>query len=223
MPLLSPSILNGNFLALGEDIKMLNSSKCDWIHLDIMDGNFVPNISFGFPIIEKIKSIAEKPLDVHLMINDPDRYLSDFRKAGADILTVHFETCVHLNRTVSKIRELGMKPSVCLNPHTPVSVLEEILPELFMVLIMSVNPGFGAQKFIETSHEKVAKLRAMIDKRGLDTLIELDGGVGPGNIRSLAKSGVDVFVAGNAIFSSDNPMAMIELLITEAGKGVHVI
>jgi ribulose-phosphate 3-epimerase len=217
MPLLSPSILNGNFLALGEDIKMLNESKCDWIHLDIMDGNFVPNISFGFPVIEKIKTIAEKPLDVHLMIVNPDRYLSEFRDAGADILTVHFETCMHLNRTISKIRELGMKPSVCLNPHTPVSVLEEILPELDMVLIMSVNPGFGAQKFIESSFEKVGKLREMIYKRGLDTLIELDGGVGPGNIRSLTKAGVDVFVAGNAIFSASDPLAMIDQLLEEAG------
>ena len=218
MPLISPSILTGNFLSLGKDIEMLNKSECDWIHLDIMDGNFVPNLSFGFPVIRQIKSAASKPLDVHLMILDPDRYLEEFRDAGADILTVHYETCPHLNRTVNKIRELGMKPAVCLNPHSPVSLLEEILPELYMVLIMSVNPGFGGQKFIESSITKIHKLRNMIDKAGLDTLIEIDGGVGMSNIKALTKAGVDVFVIGNSIFSAEDPAGMIVRLREEVGS-----
>lgn len=218
MPLISPSILTGNFLSLGKDIEMLNKSECDWIHLDIMDGNFVPNLTFGFPVIRQIKSAAVKPLDVHLMIMDPDRYLEEFRDAGADILTVHYETCTHLNRTVNKIRELGMKPAVCLNPHSPVSLLEEILPELYMVLIMSVNPGFGGQKFIESSITKIHKLRNMIDKAGLDTLIEIDGGVGMGNINALTKAGVDVFVIGNSIFSAEDPVEMIVRLREEGGS-----
>ena len=218
MPLISPSILTGNFLSLGKDIEMLNKSECDWIHLDIMDGNFVPNLSFGFPVIRQIKSAASKPLDVHLMILDPDRYLEEFRDAGADILTVHYETCPHLNRTVNKIRELGMKPAVCLNPHSPVSLLEEILPELYMVLIMSVNPGFGGQKFIESSITKIHKLRNMIDKAGLDTLIEIDGGVGMSNIKTLTKAGVDVFVIGNSIFSAEDPAGMIVRLREEVGS-----
>lgn len=220
MPLISPSILTGNFLSLGKEVDMLNKSKCDWIHLDIMDGNFVPNLTFGFPVIKQIKSVAEKPLDVHLMILDPDRYIAEFRDSGADILTVHYEVCVHLNRTISAIKDLGMKPAVSLNPHTPVSVLEEILPELYMVLLMTVNPGFGAQKFIESSFGKIRKLRKMIDSAGYETLIEIDGGVGTGNIRALTEAGVDVFVVGNTVFAADDPAGMIEKLYKEAGDQV---
>ena len=197
---------------------MLNNSSCDWIHLDVMDGNFVPNLTFGFPVIKKIKEVAGKPLDTHLMIVEPDRYLETFRDSGADILTVHYEACLHLNRTVNRIKELGMKAAVSLNPHTPVSVLEEILPELYMVLLMTVNPGFGAQKFIDTSYGKIKKLRSMIDSRGLETLIEIDGGVGLGNIRSLTEAGVDVFVIGNTIFASEDPVDMIVKLYIEAGE-----
>jgi len=212
MPLIAPSILTANFLRLGEEIEMLNQSEADYIHLDIMDGNFVPNISFGFPVIERIRQISQKPLDVHLMIENPDRYLEEFRNAGADILTVHLETCPHLHRTVQQIKNLGMKASVCVNPHTPVSLLEEILPELYMVLIMTVNPGFGAQKFIETSYEKIRKLKSMIVARQLPVLIEADGGVNTTNIKSLMEAGVDVFVVGNAVFSSANPLETIKNL-----------
>ena len=212
MPLISPSILTGNFLSLGKDIEMLNSSSCDWIHLDIMDGNYVPNLTFGFPVIQQIKSIAKKPLDVHLMIVEPDRYLERFRDSGADILTVHYEACLHLNRTVNAIRDLGMKPAVSLNPHTPVSVLDEILPELYMVLLMTVNPGFVAQKFIDSSYDKIRKLKRMITENNLNTLIEIDGGVCLENIKSLTHAGVDVFVIGNTIFAADEPVKMIERL-----------
>ena len=197
---------------------MLNRSNCNWIHLDIMDGNYVPNLTFGFPVIKQIKTVATKPLDTHLMIVEPDRYLETFRDAGADILTVHYEACLHLNRTVNKIKDLGMKAAVSLNPHTPVSVLEEILPEVYMVLLMTVNPGFGAQKFIDSSYDKIRKLRSMIDSRGLETLIEIDGGVGLGNIRSLTEAGVDVFVIGNTIFAAEDPVDMIVKLHEEAGK-----
>lgn len=218
MPLISPSILTGNFLSLGKDIEMLNNSACDWIHLDIMDGRYVPNLTFGFPVISQIKSVAQKPLDVHLMIVEPDRYLERFRDAGADILTVHYEACLHLNRTINNIKELGMKAAVSLNPHTPVSVLEEILPDLFMVLIMSVNPGFGAQEFIPGSFEKIARLRKMIDSRKLDCLIEVDGGVTKANIKALTDAGVDVFVIGNTIFAAEDPAKMIDDLKELTGK-----
>jgi ribulose-phosphate 3-epimerase len=207
---ISPSILISDFLRLGKQIEMLNNSEADFIHLDIMDGVFVPNISFGFPIIEKIKSVAEKPLDVHLMIIEPERYLERFRDAGANILSVHYEASVHLHRTIQNIKELGMKASVVLNPHTPVSVLEEILPELYMVLLMTVNPGFGGQKFISGSFEKIRKLKTMIDSKKLDTLIEVDGGVDLDNCEKLQESGVDVFVVGNTVFSSENPAKTIK-------------
>lgn len=197
---------------------MLNNSSCDWIHLDIMDGKYVPNLTFGFPIISQIKSAAKKPLDVHLMIVEPERYLEKFRDAGADILTVHYEACLHLNRTINNIKELGMKAAVSLNPHTPVSVLEEILPELEMVLIMSVNPGFGGQKFISSSYEKIRKLRKMTDSLNPDCLIEIDGGVTLDNIKALTDAGVDVFVIGNTIFAAKDPMEMIDKLKMEAEK-----
>jgi len=207
--LVSPSILNADFGNLDREIKMLNSSFADWIHLDIMDGVFVPNISFGFPVIGKIKKTAQKPLDVHLMIIEPDRYLSNFRNAGADILTVHYEGCVHLQRTVTEIRTLGMKAGVALNPHTPVSLLKNILPYIDMVLIMTVNPGYGGQSFIMDCYNKIVELRKMIDRAGHSVLIQVDGGVDTKNAPKLIKAGVDVLVAGNTIFSSDEPVETI--------------
>jgi ribulose-phosphate 3-epimerase len=210
--LISPSILTANFGKLEKEIRMLNESKADWIHLDIMDGVFVPNISFGFPVVECIKKIAKKPLDVHLMIVDPDRYLSHFRDAGVDILNVHFEACTHLHRTVSEIRKLGMKAAVTLNPHTPVALLKNTLPYVDMVLIMTVNPGYGGQTFVMESYKKIAELKNMIDAGDYDVLIEVDGGVDLKNAPELIASGVDVLVAGNTVFSSDDPIGTIEKL-----------
>lgn len=207
--LIAPSILTADFLHLESEIEMLNSSDADLLHLDIMDGVFVPNLTFGFPIIRQIKSIAKKPLDVHLMIVDADRYLEEYRDAGADWLTVHYEACTHLHRTIHRIKELGMKPAVSLNPHTDVSLLENILPDLNMVLVMTVNPGFGGQKFIENSYTKIRKLKKMITDAGADTLIQVDGGVNEENMGDLIHAGVDVFVVGNTIFSANNPTAMI--------------
>ena len=208
----SPSILTANFGCLEKDILMLNSSQADWIHLDIMDGVFVPNISFGFPVMEYIKKIAKKPLDVHLMIVEPDRYLSHFRDAGAGILNVHYEACTHLHRTVSEIRKLGMKAAVTLNPHTPVSLLKNILPYIDMVLIMTVNPGFGGQTFIMESYNKIAELKNMIDSGSYDVLIEVDGGVDLKNASELIATGVDVLVAGNTVFGSADPIGTIAKL-----------
>ena len=210
--LVSPSILTADFGNLEKEIRMLNSSLADWIHLDVMDGVYVPNISFGFPIIAKVKQISEKPLDVHLMIVDPDRYLSDFRHAGADSLTVHYEACTHLQRTVTEIRTLGMKAGVALNPHTPVAMLKNILPYIDMVLIMTVNPGYGGQSFIMDSYNKIIELRKMIDRAGHGVMIEVDGGIDTKNAAKLVKSGVDVLVAGNIVFSSDDPAGTIERL-----------
>jgi ribulose-phosphate 3-epimerase len=204
--LISPSILTADFLHLESEIEMVNNSEADLLHLDIMDGVFVPNLTFGFPVIRQIKSVSKKPLDVHLMVIDPDRYLEAYRDAGADWLTVHYETCTHLHRTIQRIKELGMKPAVSLNPHTDVSLLEPILPELNMVLIMTVNPGFGGQKFIEGSWDKIRKLKKMIRDAGTETLIQVDGGVTEENIGALIKAGVDVFVVGNTIFSAEDPL-----------------
>ena len=212
MPQIAPSVLTANFLRLEEEIEMLNQSDADMIHLDIMDGHFVPNLTFGFPVIKQIKSIAKKPLDTHLMITNPDLYLEEYRDAGSDMLTVHYEACAHLHRTIQRIKDLGMKAAVSLNPHTPVNLLHEIIGELDMVLIMTVNPGFGGQKFIEHSFEKVAKLKKIIVDRSLKTKIQVDGGINAQNIRPLADAGVDVFVVGNAIFSSENPLEMIRIL-----------
>lgn len=212
MPLIAPSILTADFLRLGEEIEMINKSEADYIHLDIMDGQFVPNLTFGFPVIASIKSIARKPLDVHLMMVQPERYLVEFRESGADLLTVHYEACVHLHRTIQKIKELGMKAAVSLNPHTPVQHLESILPELDMVLIMTVNPGFGGQKFIEESFQRIRILKKMISDAGLATLIQVDGGVNLNNIGPLTQAGVDVFVVGNTVFSSPNPVETIRKL-----------
>lgn len=210
--LLSPSLLAADFLNLGKDVRMVNRSLADWIHCDIMDGLFVPNISFGLPVLEHIRRIAEKPLDVHLMIMDPDRYLSRFRDAGANILTVQYEACTHLHRTVTEIRGLGMKAGVAINPHTPVSLLKNILPSLDMVLIMTVNPGFGGQTFIGESYSKIRELSEMISRGGFDVLIQVDGGVDTTNARSLVDAGVNVLVAGNAVFSSPDPEATISNL-----------
>jgi ribulose-phosphate 3-epimerase len=208
----SPSILTADFGNLEKEIRMLNKSEADWIHLDIMDGLFVPNISFGFPVIERIKKISEKPLDVHLMIVEPDKYLVNFRDAGADILNVHYEACTHLNRTVNEIRKLGMKPAVTINPHTPVSLLKNILPYIDMVLIMTVNPGYGGQTFIMESYRKIAELKNMIEEDAYSVLIEVDGGVDLKNAPELIATGVDVLVVGNTVFSSKDPAGTISRL-----------
>lgn len=207
--LIAPSILSADFANLQSDIEMINQSEADWFHVDVMDGVFVPNISFGFPVITAIKHHAKKPLDVHLMIVDPDRYLQQFKEAGAAILTVHYEACTHLHRTVAAIHELGMKAGVAINPHTPISVLEDILPQIDLVCIMSVNPGFGGQKFIENTYQKITKLRTLANQLNTEVLIEIDGGVGHQNALALIKAGADVLVAGNAVFGAQNPMEMI--------------
>jgi ribulose-phosphate 3-epimerase len=210
--LVSPSLLAADFGNLQKEVLMLNKSQADWIHLDIMDGLFVPNISFGFPVIEFVRKAAEKPLDVHLMIVDPDRYLSRFREAGASILTVQYEACTHLHRTLSEIRKLGMKAGVALNPHTPVTHLKNILPSVDMVLVMTVNPGFGGQTFIMESYNKIAELKSMIDSGGFNILIEVDGGIDTSNASKLISAGVNVLVAGNSVFSSSNPTETIHKL-----------
>lgn len=208
--LIAPSFLSANFLNLSADIEMINNSKADYFHLDIMDGVFVPNISFGFPIISAIKKQAKLPLDVHLMIVEPDKYIEQFAKAGADLLTVHYEACKHLHRTIQQIKEFGMKAGVSLNPHTNVSFLENIIDDLDLVLLMSVNPGFGGQKFIANTYNKIHQLRKLIDDRNLQTLIEVDGGVNIENSKELFSAGVDILVAGSSVFNSANPIKTIE-------------
>jgi len=210
--LISPSLLAADFGNLEKEVLMINRSQADWLHLDIMDGVFVPNISFGFPVIEHIKKIASKPLDVHLMIIDPDRFLSRFRDAGANILTVQYEACIHLQRTVTEIRNMGMKAGVAINPHTPVSLLKNTLPFIDMVLIMTVNPGFGGQSFIPESYNKIKELRETIDKNGYKVMIEVDGGIDTKNAVKLIESGVNVLVAGNAVFGSKDPVDTIRKL-----------
>lgn len=210
--LVAPSMLSADFGNLSKDIEMVNSSQADWFHLDIMDGVFVPNISFGFPVIKEVKKLAKKPLDVHLMIVDPDRYLERFKEHGADVLTVHYEACTHLHRTLNQIRALGMKSGVSINPHTSVELLDDILEDADLVLIMSVNPGFGGQKFIKNSLKKISRLKEMIVAKGCNTLIEVDGGVDTSNAATLYSAGADVLVAGNAVFGAANPKEVIEKL-----------
>ncbi|MCX6273023.1 MAG: ribulose-phosphate 3-epimerase [Bacteroidetes bacterium] len=216
--LIAPSILSANFNNLKDDIEMINQSDADLFHLDVMDGMFVPNISFGFPVIRAISKLAEKPLDVHLMIVDPDRYLDRFVEAGANLISVHFEACIHLHRTIQFLKSLNVKSGVALNPHTPVHLLEDILKDLDFVLIMSVNPGYGGQKFIDHSLNKIEKLREMILEQGLPTLIEVDGGVDLNNAASLKSAGADILVAGNTVFGSVNPLNTIALLKRQADQ-----
>ncbi|MBR6063119.1 MAG: ribulose-phosphate 3-epimerase [Bacteroidales bacterium] len=211
-PLISPSMLSADFCHLAKDIQMVNESEADWFHLDIMDGVFVPNISYGMPLVKAIRSMAEKPLDVHLMIVQPERYVERFKEMGADILTVHWEACTHLHRTIYQIKNADMLAGVALNPHTPVAGLEDVINDVDMVLIMSVNPGFGGQRFIERSLHRIAELKAMIKRNKSECLIEVDGGVDLSNAQALVDAGADVLVAGNAIFSKENPTEIISRL-----------
>ena len=211
--ILAPSILSADFANLGRDIEMLQRSEAQWIHCDVMDGVFVPNISFGFPVIKAVSKLTDKPLDVHLMIENPQNYVGMVRDCGAYMMNVHQEVCPHLDRTVQSIKEAGMKAAVTLNPSTPVSTLIDIIKEVDMVLLMSVNPGFGGQKFIENSYAKIARLRAMIQETGSKALIEVDGGVGLNNAAKLAEAGVDVLVAGSAVFNAPNPEEVISRLV----------
>lgn len=217
MALIAPSILSANFLNLERDIEMIENSEADWFHLDVMDGRFVPNITFGMPVIAAMKTKATKTFDVHLMIVEPEKYIEGFAKAGADVLTVHYEASIHLHRSLQMIKANGMKAGVALNPHTPVSVLEDVIEDLDLALIMSVNPGFGGQKFIERTHQKIKDLRKMITERGANTLIEIDGGVTVENAGLLIDAGADVLVAGNTVFSSSDPVATIKKLKSVRG------
>jgi ribulose-phosphate 3-epimerase len=209
MYLIAPSVLAADFTRLGEEMSMINRSAADWLHVDVMDGRFVPNISFGQNIIKQIKSVCEKPLDVHLMIVEPEKYINEFRDAGADVITVHYEACPHLHRTLQQIKATGAKAGVALNPHTPVSVLDDILEDCDLVCLMSVNPGFGGQKFIYQTLNKTRQLRERIVERNLHTYIEIDGGVGLQNAEALLQAGADVLVAGSAVFAAKDPVATI--------------
>ncbi|MDN4754567.1 ribulose-phosphate 3-epimerase [Porphyromonadaceae bacterium W3.11] len=211
--IISPSVLSADFLNLGRDIEMLNHSDAEWIHLDIMDGRFVPNISFGLPIVSAVNKVTDKVLDVHLMIEEPEKYINAFRDAGADVLTLHYEATRHLHRAMQQVRDAGMKAGVVLNPHTPVELLRDILPYLDMVLLMSVNPGFGGQKFIPQIISKTERLRKMIDDGGYDVLIEVDGGVNDETAPKLFAAGADVLVAGSYVFGASDPKVAIQNLL----------
>jgi len=212
MHLVAPSVLSANFAKLESDIEMINNSAADWFHVDIMDGVFVPNISFGFPIMKVLQKLAKKPLDVHLMIVDPDRYVDAFKDAGAGVLTVHVEACTHLHRSIENIKNKGMKAGVALNPHSNVSLLEDVIGDIDLICMMSVNPGFGGQKFIENTYEKIKKLKHLIAAKNADTLIEIDGGVDINNYQKLIEYGANVLVAGNAVFGSGDPAGTISKL-----------
>lgn len=209
MALIAPSLLAADFLNLERDCKIVNESAADWFHLDVMDGLFVPNISFGLPVIEAINRVATKTLDVHLMIEKPERYIKDFKAAGADVLTVHYEASTHLHRSLQAIKDEGMKAGVALNPHTPVDLLKDVIQDIDLVCLMSVNPGFGGQKFIERTYEKIRALKAMINAVGSETLIEIDGGVNNDNAPKLIEAGADVLVAGSFVFRSEDPKTTI--------------
>ena len=209
---IAPSVLAADFANIQRDVEMINNSEADWFHIDIMDGVFVPNISFGFPVMEAIKKHAKKPLDVHLMIVDPDRYITTFKKAGADVLTVHYEACDHLHRTIQAIKAEGMKAGVALNPHTPIHLLKDVIADLDLVCIMSVNPGFGGQSFIRNTFNKVQELKALIVESESNALIEIDGGVGTDNAKLLVECGADVLVAGSSIFKAENPSEAVAQL-----------
>ncbi len=210
--ILAPSILSADLANLQSEIEMINDSNADWIHFDVMDGVFVPNISFGMPVCEAVNKYAKKPIDVHLMIENPDKYLKDFQKAGAHNITVHYEACVHLHRTIQQIKDLGCKASVAINPHTPVHLLEDILQDLDMILVMSVNPGYSGQSFITHTYQKVSALKALIQQKGAKTLIEVDGGVNNKNAPELLKAGTDVLVSASYIFGASDPKATIQQL-----------
>ena len=212
MAIISPSVLACDFANIQSEVEMINNSNADWFHIDIMDGVFVPNISFGFPVMKAIAKHATKPLDVHLMIVNPDNYIEDCKNAGAEWVTVHYEACPHLHRTIQLIKSHGIKAGVALNPHTPISVLEEIITDLDLVLIMSVNPGFGGQSFIEGAIPKVTKLKQLITEKGASTLIEIDGGVNDKTGKQLLEAGADALVAGSYVFKSENPTATIDIL-----------
>ena len=210
--LIAPSILSSDFGKIYESIELINRSEADWIHCDVMDGRFVPNITFGFPVLSAVKRVAQKPLDVHLMIVKPEKYLVDFKKAGADILTVHIEVSSHLHRTINGIRDLGMSPGVAINPHTSIELLNEIISDIDLVCLMSVNPGFGGQKFIENTYSKIERLKNLIISKNSKAKIEIDGGVDFNNVSKLIKAGADVLVAGNTVFGAKNPEEAISKL-----------
>lgn len=212
MPIIAPSLLASNFLRLEDECKMINESEADWFHLDVMDGRFVPNISFGLPVIEQISKVAKKPCDVHLMILEPERYAEAFKKAGADHLTVHIETCVHLHRNIQQIKSLGMKAGVAVNPHTPISSLQDIIGDIDIVLLMSVNPGFGGQSFIPHTLTKIRELRRIIDDNKLDVKIGIDGGVTIENAKEILAAGAHTLIAGSTVFASKNPKQTIAQL-----------
>ena len=217
MAIIAPSILSANFLNLERDIEMINNSEADWFHLDVMDGRFVPNISFGLPVIAAMKKAAKKTFDVHLMIVEPEKYFEDFAKAGADILSVHYETSTHLHRNLQAVKALGMKAGVAINPHTPVNLLEDVINDIELVCMMSVNPGFGGQKFIPNTLKKIKMLKEIITRNNAGTLIEIDGGVTLANAGEILEAGADVLVAGNTVFSSPDPVGTIRQL-KAAGK-----